>query len=110
MYSIDLKLFRKQNGLNQVQAANYFSCDQSFISQIENGKSKIPDDFIVKILNDNTIIKDALVEVESNDEVESARNRQLIEIINKQIESIKTKDEQINRLISLLENQLNKNS
>ncbi len=108
MYSVDLKLFRKQNGLNQVQAANYFSCDQSFISQIENGKSKVPDDFIAKILQDNSIRKDALIEVESKDEIESQRNKQLIEIINIQVESLKTKDEQINRLITLLENQLKK--
>lgn len=42
----DLKTFRRQNKLTQIDAANLFGCAQSFISQIEKGKRPIPDDFI----------------------------------------------------------------
>ena len=91
MYVLDLKIFRKQNGLSQVQAADYFHCDQSFISQIENGKSKVPDDFIIKILQDSSLNLEGLTEIESIDGAENQSTRQLIGIINKQIEILKNK-------------------
>jgi transcriptional regulator with XRE-family HTH domain len=34
----NIKEFRKLNNLTQTQIAEYFGCDQAFISQIENGK------------------------------------------------------------------------
>ncbi len=52
----DLKLFRKANKMNQTDAAKYFGCGQSFISQIESNLSPIPDSFITKILSDTNII------------------------------------------------------
>lgn len=48
----DFKTFRKLNKLTQQQAAEYFGCLQSFISQIETGRSAVPDSFISKILAD----------------------------------------------------------
>lgn len=48
----DFKAFRKLNNLTQQQAAEYFGCLQSFISQIETGRSVVPDSFISKILED----------------------------------------------------------
>lgn len=48
----DFKTFRKLNKLTQQQAAEYFGCLQSFISQIETGRSIVPDSFISKILSD----------------------------------------------------------
>ncbi len=48
----DFKTFRKLNKLTQQQAAEYFGCLQSFISQIETGRSAVPDSFISKILED----------------------------------------------------------
>jgi len=45
-YIVDFKKFRRQNNFTQVQAAEYFGCDQSFISQIENGRT--PDLMIMK--------------------------------------------------------------
>ncbi len=51
----DFKLFRKDNNLSQEKAAAYFGCAQSFISQIEQGKRKIPSDFITKAKADITM-------------------------------------------------------
>ncbi len=57
----DLKLFRKINKLSQVNAAKYFGCDQSFISQIENNLRPIPDNYISVILADrNMTINDEI--------------------------------------------------
>ena len=48
----DFREFRKENNFTQKQAAEYFGCEQSFISLIETGRSKIPQEFISKILAD----------------------------------------------------------
>ncbi len=53
----DLKAFRKANKMTQKDVAKYFGCKQSFISQIENGSRKIPDEYISKVLADPNIIK-----------------------------------------------------
>jgi len=104
MYTIDLKKFRKDNGLKQSDVALYFACDQSFISQIENGKSKIPDSYISKILADNSINKDSL---ECIEDLEDESNiGKLINIMQKQVDSLSIKDEQINRLITIIEKKL----
>lgn len=50
MYKIDLKLFRKQNNLSQIDVANILGCKQSFISQIETGHRQIPDEYISILL------------------------------------------------------------
>lgn len=51
----DFKAFRKSNKMTQEKAAVYFGVDQSFISQIERGKSKIPESFRSKILEDKSL-------------------------------------------------------
>ncbi|OJV23455.1 MAG: hypothetical protein BGO30_09215 [Bacteroidetes bacterium 41-46] len=50
MYKIDLKLFRKQNNLTQIDMAEILGCKQSFISQIETGYRQIPDEYISILL------------------------------------------------------------
>lgn len=52
---IDLKKFRSDNHLTQVQTAEYFGCKQSFISGIERGIEKIPEHFISKLKADKNI-------------------------------------------------------
>lgn len=56
----DFKRFRKDNKWSQEQAAVYFGCGQSFISQIEKGARPIPGDFIEKALSDNSLNSVAL--------------------------------------------------
>lgn len=50
MYKIDLKLFRKNNNLSQIDVAEMLGCKQSFISQIETGHRQIPDEYISMLL------------------------------------------------------------
>lgn len=57
---LDFKRFRKDNKMTQVQAAEYFGVTQAFISQIERGESKIPDDLIEKIKVDDLLNKSSL--------------------------------------------------
>jgi transcriptional regulator with XRE-family HTH domain len=60
LQSSDFKTFRKLNKMTQAEAANYFGCEQSFISFIETGKSKVPAIFISKILADDSFDKSML--------------------------------------------------
>lgn len=47
---IDLKEFRKVNGLSQKDVADYLGVSRSFIGQVEAGFSKLPTDKIDKLL------------------------------------------------------------
>ena len=48
---IDLKAFRKDNGLSQKVVAEYLGVTRSFIGQVEAGFSKLPTDKVSKLLN-----------------------------------------------------------
>lgn len=51
MKSIDLKRFRKDNNLSQADIATYLEVSTPFISRVESGKNKLPEDKIVKLIN-----------------------------------------------------------
>lgn len=68
----DFKAFRNINKLKQSDAAAYFGCAQAFISQIERGISKIPEDFISKIKSDG-IYKMPMPKVEVGKDVNMPR-------------------------------------
>lgn len=48
----DLKSFRKENRLTQIQLAEYLGVTQAFISQIEKGDRPTPNEYITKIQAD----------------------------------------------------------
>lgn len=50
---IDLKEFRKCNGLSQKDVAEFLGVSRSFIGQVEAGFSKLPSDKIDKLLANN---------------------------------------------------------
>ena len=60
------KAFRKDNKLSQIKAAEYFGCNQSFISQIERGNRPIPEAFIEKAKGDISINATNLIDNISN--------------------------------------------
>jgi transcriptional regulator with XRE-family HTH domain len=62
----DFKAFRKDNKLSQIKAAEYFGCNQSFISQIERGNRPIPEAFIEKAKGDISINATNLIKDISN--------------------------------------------
>lgn len=57
---LDFKRFRRDNKMTQVQAASYFGVTQAFISQMERGESKVPEDLIDKIKADESLNKSSL--------------------------------------------------
>lgn len=59
---IDLKSFRKINNLTQGELGEYIGMKKSFISKIENGKEKLPESKLQKLLTntmgwDTTMLK-----------------------------------------------------
>ena len=59
----DLKSFRKMNNLRQEDIANYLQVTRNFISLIENGSSKLPEDKLTYLMNndkgwDTTMLED----------------------------------------------------
>lgn len=48
---IDIKLFRKDNNLSQIDLANIIGCTQGFVSSLERGKRPIPKGIITKLLS-----------------------------------------------------------
>ncbi len=50
---IDLKAFRKANNLTQASVAKYLGVSEPFISQIEKGKNKLPNDKLEMLMQNN---------------------------------------------------------
>lgn len=50
---VDIKNFRKANNLKQQELAEYLGTTRSFISLIETGRSKLPDEMLAKLLTNN---------------------------------------------------------
>lgn len=48
---IDIKQFRKDNNLSQIDLAKILGCTQGFISSLERGKRPIPEGIITKLLS-----------------------------------------------------------
>ena len=50
---IDLKAFRKANGLTQADVAQYLSVSAPFITRVESGLNKLPEDKLQKLINND---------------------------------------------------------
>ena len=63
MYAtVNLRLFRKRNSLTQEEVALFLGTSKGFISQVENGRVKLPEDKVYRILdNDRGWILDGFV-------------------------------------------------
>ena len=49
----DLKEFRRANGITQAELARYLDVSEPFISQVETGKAKLPQDKLEMLLNND---------------------------------------------------------
>ena len=125
MESIDIKAFRKANSLNQKDLATYLDISREFISQVENGKSRLPVAKIQRLLSNDcgwntsmlvspaSISNDSGVVINganslSNSPIDNSRiSAEAIDLLRSQIELLsgllKEKDEQIKKLLSIIE-------
>lgn len=114
MTSSELRNLRIKERLKQSDIALILDIKQSYVSDMEKNKKPISTETIKKLNNhfgltyseteqQKTIVSEPSQPIKGLTNIESA-----FEIMRKQADSLAAKDEQINRLITLLENQLNK--
>lgn len=117
---IDLKKFRKDHDLIQKDVAKMFNCEQSNISEIERNKKSLEDyqkDILIEMYGlgevEKYIISDELnnpeaSEIDPGDSTIEIRS-DVWEVIKRQAASLESKDKQLDRVISLLEKELDNN-
>lgn len=123
--TLNLRLFRKANGITQDAVAEYLGVTKGFISQVENGRVELPEEKIAKLLQNDRgwSVEDykkmavALLaaeipaqEVEKRDvilKLPDTPPAQHYHISPEEVESLKEqlrkKDEQIDRLLAIIE-------
>lgn len=110
----NFKGFRKANNLTQKQAAEYFQCEQAFISQLESGKRPVPNDYISKIVKDNHYLMPEPVDIENpiNKTKNKSKMEQRIQDLEDKVyllnELLKAKNNEIENLKMRLGEPLNK--
>lgn len=116
----DFELFIKQNRIKKIDIAKYLGVSNGFITQLTNGVRGIPEDKLQKIIanpdwdtsmfaSDGEMLKNTSSQKE--EEVTAAENaatmitipQSVWAVIENQAASLKTKDEQMNRLITQIE-------
>lgn len=103
MASYDLKRFRSDNGLKQSDLADILGVKQAYISEIEKGKKPLSKEAETLLTNKFPSFGEYIGSEQENDIVDK-----LIQVVLLQQDSIAKRDEQVDRLITLLENQLKK--
>lgn len=126
MKILDLRRFRKDKNLTQIEIAEIFGCKQNFISQIESGKKSIPADKIDLLQSKYGDIsayitqKEDIVISDVNPQKfmetgADAFTRQLMKMMNEHliapyawIEERDKEIERLNRIIGILEDKIKK--
>lgn len=118
MQSIDLKRFRRDKNLTQLDIAELFKCKQNFISNIETGIKPIPADKLDVLQSKYGDISEYITNENKaiGAPANAAINQDIIsmpadvwEVIRNQAESLKTKDAQTSEVIGMLKEQMKKN-
>lgn len=120
MEQIDLKKFRADRKLTQVDLGELFGCNQNFISDIENGKKTLPPDKL-EILKEKygdisayiTDKNQTMLAEGSNIIQQSGKGNNITQqadgnTVNRFISLLEKKDEQIDRLLTIIEQFNNK--
>lgn len=119
MQQIDLKKLRTDKKITQAYLGELFGCNQNFISDIENGKKTLPPDKF-EILKEKfgdisayITNKDQAMLAEGNNIIQqSGKGNNITQqadgnTVNRFISLLEKKDEQIDRLLTIIE-KLNK--
>lgn len=118
-----LRQFRNDKGLKQSDLQELFSCTQPTISQIENGRIAMPANY-VRILIDkfgkeviseyeqpeynNASANDGSMAVAGNGNRVNSATDKFLDVIKLQQEQLSKSQEQIDRLLAIIENSIKK--
>ncbi len=101
---IDLKQFRKVNKISRSEMAAFFGVSEPFISQIENGRSKLPESKADLLINNNrgwVVAEGAMVAEPQAPYGSSAQNWP--QVVADLSAKIGEQNSQIDRLLSIVE-------
>ncbi len=113
--AVQIRAFRKFNGLTQEEVADFLGVKKAFISQIETGRVDLPDEKFYRLLNndkgwDVTLLQDSpIVAGDGNtvnnghDQVVSSPDAGLIAALHESMSQTTKSQEQIDRLLGIIE-------
>ena len=116
---VDLKAFRRANKLTQADVAKFLSVSAPFITRVERGLNKLPEDKLLKLMNNDegwnvsVLIKDdmaprgdSIQQVGGNNigkvvggKVSMPANKEIDEKVGQLLLAIERRDLQVNELI-----------
>lgn len=116
---VDLKAFRRANKLTQADVAKFLSVSAPFITRVERGLNKLPEDKLLKLMNNDegwnvsVLIKDdmaprgdSIQQVGGNNigkvvggKVSMPANKEIDEKVDQLLLAIERRDLQVNELI-----------
>lgn len=105
---IDLKQFRKANKITRSEMAAFFGVSEPFISQIENGRSKLPESKADSLINNDRgwIVPDGIAQMGDNSIAKVDDGGMLAAIVAKidaQNARFEEQNRQIDRLLTIVE-------
>lgn len=103
---VDLKTFRKVNGLTQMNVAAFLGVSAPFITKVERGDNKLPDDKLNKLLSNDRGWDTSMLTgdvTEADEPATSADIKALQREIELLREQLKTERERCDKYIAMLE-------
>ncbi len=104
-YIIDIEEFCRKNNLKQKDLCEITGLDKSFISSIKNGRSKFPQDRIQKIIDAGKY--DVSMIRTEKDPTEVTINKEVLDILTRQVDTLQSQQETIRSQQMLLERLIN---
>lgn len=102
---LDLRKLRDENNLKQSELANILGVKQPYISSIERGRYEISKEILERLKERFPEIQNIKTNIREKEviTVDESEAKNLMNIIAEQLQRIKEKDEQISRLLTLIE-------
>jgi transcriptional regulator with XRE-family HTH domain len=102
---LDLRKLRDEKNLKQSELADILGVKQPYISSIERGRYEISHEVLERLKDKFPDIKDIKTDYGESKVImiDESEAKNLLNIIAEQLQRIKEKDEQISRLISMVE-------
>lgn len=113
--AVQIRAFRKFNGLTQEEVADFLGVKKAFISQIETGRVDLPDEKFYRLLNNDkgwdvtllqdspTVAGDGNTVNNGHDQVVSSPDAGLIAALHESMSQTTKSQEQIDRLLGIIE-------
>lgn len=102
---LDIRKLRDENKLKQSELAEILGVKQPYISSIERGRYEISDEILERLKDKFPDIQNIKIDKGEKEitTIDDSEAKKLLAIIAEQLQRIKEKDEQISRLLKMVE-------